>query len=152
MPISNGVSNPVAGLGEANTIRAIGPLGNLPTALGTAALALNATTNTIRVPAGFTLLRAGGHMSDMDTGATLAFSLGDAGNPARVFSGFIGAQTGVSTPSIPLTAAALSASNLPTAGFGYRFPVDTTLFLTCTAAATGAVAGVAHIVLEGVID
>ncbi|WP_445215468.1 hypothetical protein ACKWRH_23600 [Bradyrhizobium sp. Pa8] len=89
-------------------------------------VALNAQTAVMRVPRGFILQSIGGTTGDLDTGATLQASLGDAANPARFVAAAAFAQAaGAFTPTLAAGAA------------GYEFPDDTDILVTVTAAAAG---------------
>ncbi|MGL4975991.1 MAG: hypothetical protein ACRC56_11905 [Bosea sp. (in: a-proteobacteria)] len=139
MAISNGLTNPIIGYGEAGTLKVIGG----PVAVPVGGLALNAVTPVLRVPAGFTVFDLTVMCSDMDTGGTptLVFGVGDAGNATRLATGITVGQAGGANQ------AALSATAI-----GYRFPAETTIHLIATTAAATAAAGTATVYLRGTID
>jgi hypothetical protein len=76
---------------------------------------------------------------DLDTGATLTLSLGDALVPNRLLAASNIGQAGGNMPA------------MAAGGFLYRFPTDTEIILTATAAAAGGIAAVVPIYLQGFI-
>lgn len=138
MALANGLTNPVAGRGMANT--AIVVAGTV--AVGTAGLALNAVTPLVRVPKGFTVLHATLETTDLDSNGTplLTLAVGDADDNDRILTGLTIGRTGGISNAIDV------------AGFAYRYPADTTINLTATAAAATAAAGTVTIALIGVLD
>ena len=138
MALANGLTNPVASRGMANTIVCVAGT----VAVGTGGLALNAVTPLVRVPKGFTLIHATLEATDMDTGGSpaLVLAVGDTDDVDRVMAGLtIGQAGGIS-------------SVLAVAGHQYRFAQETTISLTATTAAATAAAGTVQISLLGVID
>jgi hypothetical protein len=138
MALANGLTNPVASRGMANTIVCVAGT----VAVGTAGLALNAVTPLVRVPKGFTLIHATLEATDMDTGGSpaLVLAVGDTDDVDRVMAGLtIGQAGGIS-------------SVIAVAGHQYRFTQETTINLTATTAAATAAAGTVQISLLGVID
>ena len=136
MALANGLTNPVASRGMANTLVCVA--GTI--AVGVAGLALNAVTPLVRVPKGFTLIGATLETTDMDSGAGLVFAVGDVALNTRILNGLTIGQTGGISNAIATT------------GHLFRFTDDTTINLTATTAAAGAVAGSVQISLFGVID
>jgi hypothetical protein len=88
-------------------------------------VALNAQTAICRVPAGFILTGLLGTIGDLDSGAALTLSLGDAASNNRLFSASTVGQAGGAVPALAAT------------GLLYQFPTDTDILLTATAAAAG---------------
>jgi hypothetical protein len=100
--------------------------GNLVT-LVAADVALNAQCAIMRVPKGFMLQSWSGTVGDMDTGATLSFSIGDAASLARFMATNVIGQAGGALPALALTGASLP----------YEFTDDTDILLVSTVAAAG---------------
>ena len=137
MALSNGITQPVVGYGQKNATKVVFNAA----AVATTGLTLNAQTVLVRVPAGFTVTGMSVASTDMDTGTTLVFAVGDALSNTRLASGLnIGQAGGISHVALLAT------------GFGYRFPTDTDVILTATTAATGATAGTFTIALYGSLD
>lgn len=86
---------------------------------------LNAQVAVLRVPRGFVLQSMSGTVGDLDTGATLMVSLGDAANNARLFAANAVGQAGGALPA------------LAAGGVLYEFPDDTDILMTSTVAAVG---------------
>jgi hypothetical protein len=138
MALANGLTNPVASRGMANvTVAVVGTV-----AVGTAGLALNASTPIVRVPKGFTVLHATLEVTDMDSGGSpaLVLGVGDASDVDRLMTGLTAGQAGGITNALAGT------------GFPYRYAEETTISLTATTAAATAAAGTATLCLIGVID
>jgi hypothetical protein len=138
MALANGLTNPVASRGMANTLVCVAGT----VAVGTAGLALNAVTPLVRVPKGFTLIHATFETTDLDTNGTplLTLAVGDATVNNRILTGLtIGRTGGIS-------------SQIDVAGHQFRYAEETTINLTATAAAATAAAGTVQISLMGVID
>jgi hypothetical protein len=138
MALANGLTNPVASRGMANTLVCVA--GSV--AVGTAGLALNAVTPLVRVPKGFTVIHATLEATDMDTNGTplLTLAVGDATVNNRILTGLtIGRTGGIS-------------SAIDAAGHQFRYAEETTINLTATAAAATAAAGTVQLSLFGVID
>lgn len=138
MALANGLTNPVASRGMANTLVCVAGT----VAVGTAGLALNAVTPLVRVPKGFTVIHATLEATDMDTNGTplLTLAVGDATVNNRILTGLtIGRTGGIS-------------SAIDAAGHQFRYAEETTITMTATAAAATAAAGTVQISLLGVID
>ena len=136
MALANGLTNPVASRGMANTLVCVA--GSV--AVGTAGLALNAVTALVRVPKGFTVIHATLEATDMDSGTALVLAVGDTVDNDRILTGLtIGQAGGIS-------------SVIAASGHQYRYAEETTINLTATTAAGTAVAGTVQISLLGVID
>jgi hypothetical protein len=103
-------------------------------------LALNAVTALFKVPAKFTLVDMKGKVADLDGGAALVFSLGDADTAGRLLSGATTGQAG----------GALGA--LAVGGIGYRFAAETEILFTATTAAGTPAAGNITLFLIGFYD
>ena len=99
--------------------------GNSPVTFIAADVALNAQTAVMRVPKGFVLQAISGTWGDLDSGATLSMSIGDAGNLARFVATATTMQAGGAV-------GALAAS-----GLLYEFPDDTDILAVATVAAAG---------------
>jgi hypothetical protein len=100
------------------------------------------TANTIgcfMVPAGFTVDGCAVKWSDMDSGTSASFSLGDATLATRFLNGDIGPQSGALT-------VALAAR-----GLLYKFPADTEILITIGVAPGTPVAGTADVYLSGFV-
>lgn len=138
MALANGLTNPVASRGMANTLVCVAGT----VAIGTAGLALNAVTPLVRVPKGFTLIHATLETTDLDTNGTplLVLAVGDTGLNNRILTGLTIGQTGG------------ISSVIATTGHQYRYTDETTINLTATTAAATAAAGTVQISLLGVID
>lgn len=136
MALANGLTNPVASRGMANTLVCVA--GSV--AVGTAGLALNAVTPLVRVPKGFTVIHATLEATDMDSGTALVLAVGDTGDNDRILTGLTIGQAGGISSAIAVT------------GHQYRYADETTINLTATTAAGTAVAGTVQISLLGVID
>jgi hypothetical protein len=99
---------------------------------------INNVVGCFMVPAGFVLTDfLPTTVPDLDTGAALSLSLGDSLLPTRLLSGSAVGQAGGAMPA------------LAAGGFLYRFPTDTEIILTATAAAAGGIVAVWPIFLRG---
>src|SRR4029077_2773733 len=99
---------------------------------------INNVVGCFVVPAGFVLTGLlTTTVPDLDTGATLTLSLGDAALPTRILNASNIGQAGGAMP-----AAAAGA-------FLYRYPIDTEIILTATAAAAGGIATAVPIYIQG---
>lgn len=138
MALANGLTNPVASRGMANTLVCVAGT----VAVGTAGLALNAVTPLVRVPKGFTLIHATLESTDMDTNGSplLTLAVGDATDNDRILTGLTIGRTGGISSAIAVE------------GHQFRYTEETTINLTATAAAATAAAGTVQISLLGVID
>jgi hypothetical protein len=136
MALANGLTNPVASRGMANTLVCVAGT----VAVGTAGLALNAVTPLVRVPKGFTVIHATLEATDMDNGTALVLAVGDATVNNRILTGLTIGQAGGISSAIAAT------------GHQFRYADETTINLTATTGAGTAVAGTVQISLLGVID
>jgi hypothetical protein len=136
MALANGLTNPVASRGMANTLVCVAGT----VAVGTAGLALNAVTPLVRVPKGFTVIHATLEATDMDSATALVLAVGDTGSNNRILTGLTIGQAGGISSAIAAT------------GHQHRYADETTINLTATTAAGTAVAGTVQISLLGVID
>jgi hypothetical protein len=101
---------------------------------------INNVLGAFMVPGGFVLTDVlPTTIPKLDTGATLTLSLGDALLPGRIFAASTVGQAGGAMPALAAT------------GFLYRFPQDTEIILTATAAPAGGVAAACPIYLRGFI-
>jgi hypothetical protein len=99
--------------------------GNSPVTFVAADIALNAQCAVMRVPKGFVLQAMSGTWGDLDSGATLSMSIGDAGNAARFAATATTMQAGGAV-------GALAAG-----GLLYEFTDDTDILVTSTVAGAG---------------
>jgi hypothetical protein len=88
-------------------------------------------------PAGFMLGGLLGSVPDLDTGAALTISLGDAANNARFVNASIVGQAGGAWPALVAGATF------------YVFPADTEVLITFPAGPAGATAGTIVLYLDG---
>jgi hypothetical protein len=126
---------PQAGQGFARNMKTIGRT-------VTITVADNVTGNTIGaflVPAGFTVTGILGSATDMDSGAAMLITVGDAANAARYVAS-VSAQ------------AAITSWTLAAAGLLFKNTVDTEVLITIATQAATAVAGTATILLQGYMD
>jgi hypothetical protein len=91
------------------------------------------------IPKDFVLQSIFGTFPDLDTGATLTASVGDAASANRLVNASAGAQTGAAVPA--LIAGAV----------GYQYPADTEIILSFPAGPAGATAGSGTFFMEGYI-
>jgi hypothetical protein len=99
---------------------------------------INNIVGAMMVPAGFTLTDfLATTVPDLDTGAALTLSIGDALSPTRLLNASTVGQAGGAMPALAAT------------GFLYRFPTDTEIIITATAAAAGGIAAAWPIYLRG---
>lgn len=108
----------------------------------TITVADNVTANTIGafvLPAGFTVTGILGSATDMDSGAAMLITVGDAANAARYVAS-VSAQ------------AAITSWTLAAAGLLFKNTVDTEVLITIATQAATAVAGTATIYLQGFMD
>jgi hypothetical protein len=95
----------------------------------------------MRAPAGFTVTGINATIPDMDTGATLTISIGDAANNARFVSASTAGQAGG------------NITTLAAGGAYYQFTADTDVLITFPAGPAGATAGtITNLYLEGFIQ
>jgi len=122
----------VGPMGFASTMKTIGRT-------ATITVADNVTANTVglfKVPAGFTVTGILGSATDMDSGAAMLITIGDAGNAARYVAS-------VSTQ------AAVTSWTLAAAGLLFLNTTDTEIILTIATQAATAVAGTVTVYLQG---
>lgn len=122
----------VGPMGFASTMKTIGRV-------VTITVADNVTANTIgafKVPAGFTVTGIIGAATDMDSGAAMLVTVGDAGNAARYVASLN-------------TQAAVTSLTLAAAGLLFLNTVDTEVLITIATQAGTAVAGTMTIYLQG---
>jgi hypothetical protein len=102
---------------------------------------INNIVGAFMVPAGFTLVSfVPTTVPDLDTGATLTLSIGDSLLATRLLSASTVGQAGGAMPALAAT------------GFLYRFPTDTEIIITATAAAAGGIAAAWPLFLQGFIQ
>jgi hypothetical protein len=105
----------------------------------TITVADNVTANTIgafMVPAGFTVTSILGSATDMDSGAAMAITIGDAASANRLVASFT-------------TQAAVTSLTLAATGLLYQYPADTEILITIGTQAATPVAGTVTIFLIG---
>lgn len=96
------------------------------------------------VPAGFTVLSMIANPSDMDSGAALTLSVGDAALGTR----FLNAST------MGQAATLTQAFTTPAVGTNllFKYTVDTEILVTCTLQGSASVAGTLGLYLQGFMD
>lgn len=102
------------------------------------------TANTIgafRVPAGFMCMGIVAVISDMDSGAALLLSVGDAALGTRFLSSDTGGQAGATKVAFTTVTA---GTNLL-----FLYTVDTEILITCTLQGAASVAGTMGLYLDG---
>jgi hypothetical protein len=121
--------------GFARTMKVFGRTVNInATELAT----INNVVGAMVVPAGFTITDfLTTTVPDLDTGATLTLSIGDALLANRLLAASTIGQAGGAMPALAAT------------GFLYRFPTDTEILITATAAAAGGIAAAWPLYLRG---
>lgn len=123
------------GQGFARTMKVFGRKINIS---ATDLATINNVVGCFQVPAGFVLLGTyAPNVPDLDTGAALTISIGDVTLPTRLVNASAVGQAGGAFP-------ALAAG----AQF-FRYPTDTEIILTATAAAAGGIAAVLEFYLFG---
>jgi hypothetical protein len=101
----------------------------------------NVTGNTVgafKVPAGFTVTGVIGAATDMDSGAAMLITIGDAGNAARYVASLN-------------TQAAVTSMTLAAAGLLFLNTTDTEVLITIATQAGTAIAGTVTVYLTGFI-
>jgi hypothetical protein len=96
------------------------------------------------VPAGFTVLGITGVPSDMDSGAALLLSVGDAALGTRFLSS---STAGQAATLITAFSAVTPGTNLL-----FKYTVDTEIIITCTLQGSSSVAGTLGLYLNGFMD
>lgn len=94
-------------------------------------LPINTSTAVMRVPRGFVLQAISGTWGDVDSGATLSMSLGDAGTTG------VAANLARFTATATTMQAGGAVGALAAAGLLYEFPDDTDILATATVAGAG---------------
>jgi hypothetical protein len=136
MAIRKAYSQPQAGAeGFARTKKVVG--GNY--AIRSTDVVLNGQVSIAMVPKDFVIQSIFGTFPDMDTGATLTVSIGDALSANRLVNASAGGQTGAAVPA--LIAGAV----------GYQFPADTEILMSFPAGPVGGQAGNGTFFMEGYI-
>lgn len=108
----------------------------------TITVADNVTGNTVGafvLPAGFTATGILGSATDMDSGAAMLITAGDAGNASRYVASLN-------------TQAAVTSLTLAAAGLLFKSAVDTEVLITIATQAGTAVAGTVTVFLQGFMD
>lgn len=127
---------PMAGLlGESRTRKLLGRRVNL----AAADLVTGNTVGAFTVPAGFTVIGIIAVASDMDSGAALTLSVGDAASGTRYLNASTIGQTGATTQT------------LATTGLLFNNPTDTEILVTCTLQGAASVAGTLDLYLDGFV-
>lgn len=130
-------SQPQAGLlGEARTVKMLGRR----VTLSATDLVTGNIVEAFIVPAGFTVTGILAVPTDMDSGAALTLSVGDAGSGTR----FLNAST--------MGQAATTVTTLASTGVLYTYTVDTKILVTCTLQGSASVAGTLDLYLQGFVN
>jgi len=127
----------VGPMGFANTQKTIGRV----VTLTAADLVTGNTIGAFKVPAGFTVLSIIAVMTDMDSGAALLLSVGDAALGTRFLSSDTGGQAGATKVAFTTVTA---GTNLL-----FQYTVDTEILITCTLQGAASVAGTMTLYLTG---
>jgi hypothetical protein len=109
--------------------------------LGAADLVTGNTVGAFKVPAGFTVTGIIAVATDMDSGAALTLSVGDATSGTRFLSASTVGQAG----------GIVTAFTTPAGGTNllFLYTVDTEILVTCTLQGSSSVAGTLSLYLEG---
>jgi hypothetical protein len=126
----------VGGQGFARTRKSIGRL----ITLAAADLVTGNTVGAFMVPAGFVVTGIIAVPTDMDSGAALTLSVGDAASGTR----YLNAST--------MGQAATTVATLAATGLLFKNTVDTEILVTCTLQGSSSVAGTLDLRLEGYMD
>lgn len=124
-----------------------GPMGGIDTmkcigrvvTLSAADLVTGNTVGAFKVPAGFTVTGIIAVASDMDSGAALTLSVGDAASGTRYLNASTIGQAGTTTQTLAST------------GLLFLNTVDTEILVTCTLQGSSSVAGTLALYLTGFI-
>ena len=127
----------------------IGPMGFVGTKkvcgrvvnLAAADLVTGNTVGAFKVPAGFMVTAIYAVFSDMDSGAALTISVGDAASGTRFLSADTSGQAGGTKVAFTTVTA---GTNLL-----FLYTVDTEILVTCTLQGSSSVAGTLGLYLEG---
>jgi hypothetical protein len=107
--------------------------------LAAADLVTGQTVGAFKVPAGFTVTGIIAVPTDMDSGAALLLSVGDAASGTRYLS------------SSTMGQAATTVTTLAATGLLFLNTVDTEIIVTCTLQGSSSVAGTLALYLQGFI-
>lgn len=130
-------TQPQAGLlGEARTMKAFGRR----ITLTAADLVTGNIVEGFVVPAGFTVTGIIAVPTDMDSGAALTISVGDAASGTR----FLSAST--------MGQAATTVLTLASTGLLFAYTADTKILVTCTLQGSSSVAGTLDLYLTGFVN
>jgi len=130
-------TQPQAGLlGEARTVKMLGRR----VTLAATDLVTGNIVEAFIVPAGFTVTGILAVASDMDSGAALTLSVGDAASGTRFLNASTIGQAGSTT------------STLATTGVLFAYTVDTKILVTCTLQGSSSVAGTLDLYLQGFVN
>lgn len=119
--------------GFANTMKTFGRV----VTLAAADLVTGNTVGAFKVPAGFTVTGIVAVPTDMDSGAALTLSVGDAASGTR----YLNAST--------MGQAATTVTTLAATGLLFLNTVDTEILVTCTLQGSSSVAGTLALYLQG---
>lgn len=122
--------------GFARTMKTIGRV----VTLAAADLVTANTVGAFVVPAGFTVTGIIAVPTDMDSGAALLLSVGDAASGVRYLSSSTMGQAGTTTTTLAAT------------GLLFKNSVDTEILITCTLQGSSSVAGTLALYLVGFMD
>jgi hypothetical protein len=109
-------------------------------ALAAADLVTGNTVGAFVAPAGFTVTGIIAVPTDMDSGAALTLSVGDAASGTR----YLNAST--------MGQAATTTTTLASTGLLFKNTVDTEILVTCTLQGSASVAGTLALYLQGFMD
>ena len=130
-------TQPQAGLqGEARTVKMFGRR----VTLSATDLVTGNIVEAFIVPAGFTVIGILAVASDMDSGAALTLSVGDAASGTRFLNASTIGQAGSTT------------STLATTGVLFAYTTDTKILVTCTLQGSSSVAGTLDLYLQGFVN
>ena len=122
-------------MGFINTMKTIGRV----VTLNATDLVTGNTVGAFKVPAGFTVTGIIAVPTDMDSGAALTLSVGDAASGTRYLNASTMGQAGTTVTTLAST------------GLLFLNTVDTEILITCTLQGSSSVAGTVALYLQGFI-
>jgi len=125
----------VGPMGFINTMKTIGRV----VTLNATDLVTGNTVGAFKVPAGFTVTGIIAVPTDMDSGAALTLSVGDAASGTRYLNASTMGQAGTTVTTLAST------------GLLFLNTVDTEILITCTLQGSSSVAGTVALYLQGFI-
>jgi hypothetical protein len=130
-------TQPQAGLqGDARVVKMLGRR----VTLAAADLVTGNIVEAFVVPAGFTVTGILAVASDMDSGAALTLSVGDAASGTRFLNASTIGQAGSTTSTLAAT------------GVLFAYTTDTKILVTCTLQGASSVAGTLDLYLQGFVN